>query len=57
LLHRIWRQPDGSHPFRPLARMLDYWAAETCAQRVNWPDAALVEEGLRLSEGYLSLHS
>jgi streptomycin 6-kinase len=48
LLRRLWRTPENSHPFRPLAQMLANWAAETRTQRSSWPDAGLVEEGLRL---------
>jgi streptomycin 6-kinase len=48
LLRRLWRNPPSSHPFRPLATMTAYWAEETRASAQNWPDSALVQEGLRL---------
>jgi streptomycin 6-kinase len=48
LLRRLWRTPAAPHPFRPLAEMTAYWASETMADAANWPDAGLVQEGLRL---------
>jgi streptomycin 6-kinase len=48
LLPRLWRSPPSPHPFRPLSAMTDHWSAETLAQIEQWPDAALVREGLRL---------
>jgi streptomycin 6-kinase len=50
LLRRLWRSPAAPHPFRPLSAMLVLWAAETLAAERDWPDAALVREGLRLFE-------
>jgi streptomycin 6-kinase len=44
----LWRTPGNSNPFRPLAQMLAYWAAETRTQCSGWPDVGLVEEGLKL---------
>jgi streptomycin 6-kinase len=32
LLRRIWRKPSGSHAFRPLRIMTEYWIAETRAK-------------------------
>jgi streptomycin 6-kinase len=48
LLRRLWREPIGPHPFRPLSEMLAHWSAETLRDRLRWPDAGLVNEGLRL---------
>jgi streptomycin 6-kinase len=48
LLRRLWRTPVAPHPFRPLAAMTAYWAEETRAAAAGWPDAALIQEGLRL---------
>ena len=48
LLRRLWRTPPPGHGFRPLSEMLDYWAAESRAASNQWPDSALVEEGLHL---------
>lgn len=48
LLRRLWRRPAAPHPFRPLSAMTGYWAGETIADAHKWPDAGLVEEGLRL---------
>lgn len=48
LLRRLWRAPTAPHSFRPLATMTACWAQETRAVASAWPDAALVEEGLRL---------
>jgi streptomycin 6-kinase len=50
LLRRLWRVPALPHPFRPLAEMTAHWSRETRAQIERWPDAGLVEEGLRLCE-------
>ena len=46
LLRRLWRTPP--HLFRPLAVLLESWAAETLAAVERWPDPSLVREGLRL---------
>jgi len=48
LLRRLWRAPTAPHSFRPLATMTASWAQETRAVASAWPDAALIEEGLRL---------
>ena len=48
LLRRLWRRPTTPHAFRPLAAMAAYWAEETRAAASAWPDAALIEDGLRL---------
>jgi streptomycin 6-kinase len=48
LLRRLWRSPTAPHSFRPLAAMTVYWAGETRAVASQWPDAALIEDGLRL---------
>jgi streptomycin 6-kinase len=48
LLHRLWRTPNASHPFRPLSAQLEYWSAETIEATEEWPDAELVRDGLRL---------
>jgi len=48
LLRRLWRRPTAPHSFRPLAAMTVYWAGETRAAASQWPDAALIEDGLRL---------
>jgi streptomycin 6-kinase len=50
LLRRLWRVPRAPHPFRPLAAMTAHWADETIADAVRWPDAGLVQAGLRLFE-------
>lgn len=51
ILRRL-REPTtagaGLFGFRPLSRMIDLWSEETMAQKDRWPDAGLVEEGLRL---------
>ena len=51
LLNRIWRLglPSGVDPaIRPLSLMVEYWCSETIAQKGHWPDAGLVNEGLRV---------
>ena len=48
LLRRLWRRPAAPHPFRPLSAMTAHWARETVAASHKWPDAGLVQEGLRL---------
>ena len=50
LLRRLWRKPVATHPFRPLAQMTAHWANETIADSAKWPDAGLVQAGLRLFE-------
>jgi streptomycin 6-kinase len=48
LLHRLWRTPPASHPFRPLSAQMEYWTAETIDHTKEWPDAELVRDGLGL---------
>jgi streptomycin 6-kinase len=48
LLRRIWSRPAPPHVFRPLSALTAYWAAETKLSMHKWPDAGLVQEGLRL---------
>jgi streptomycin 6-kinase len=48
LLRRLWREPPGTHGFRPLAEMTAFWAEETRAARDRWRDAGLVCAGLEL---------
>ena len=48
LLRCIWSRPTPPHPFRPLSAMTSHWADETIAALHKWPDAGLVQEGLRL---------
>jgi len=48
LLRRLWRRPAAPHSFRPLAAMTAYWADETRLAASAWPDAVLIEDGLRL---------
>ena len=50
LLRRLWRVPQLPHPFRPLSEMTTHWGRETRAAIRRWPDAGLVNEGLRLCE-------
>jgi streptomycin 6-kinase len=48
LLRRLWLAPPPGHPFRPLAAMTAYWAAESLAAEAEWPDAGLVRAGVEL---------
>jgi len=48
LFRRLWRRPAAPHSFRPLSAMTRHWTEETMAAASRWPDARLVEEGLRL---------
>jgi streptomycin 6-kinase len=51
LLRRIWghtRSPSDLLGCRPLSLMVELWSGETIAQRHLWPDAELVNEGLRV---------
>lgn len=51
LLTRIWsltRSPSDLSGFRPLSLMVEFWCGETIALRHFWPDAGLVDEGLRV---------
>lgn len=50
LLKELWKaQPAlGLERFRHLSTLVEFWCAETIAQRRSWPDAALVEDGMRV---------
>jgi streptomycin 6-kinase len=51
LLKQIWnltRSPSDLFGFRPLSLMIQFWCGETMAQRHLWPDAGLVNDGLRV---------
>jgi len=51
LLRRLWRQPAGDHPFRPLATMCDEWAAEFESDLADGPtgiDPALARDAMAL---------
>ena len=48
LLRRLWSRPAVPHPFRPLSTLMARWADETIAASQEWPDAGLIQEGLRL---------
>src|SRR5437762_3610583 len=48
LLRRLWRRAPPPQPFRPLSAMTARWADETRTAAHKWPDAGLVQEGLRL---------
>jgi len=50
LLRRLWRSSERPSGFRPLAAQMDYWAKETVAAALRWPDLSLIEQGLRLFE-------
>lgn len=54
LLKQIWTVAPGANDdllsFRPLSQMIDLWCRETVTQRLLWPDAGLVNEGLRVFE-------
>jgi len=47
LLRRLWRVPPPGHRFRPLSAMIAAWSEETRGQIARWPDAGLVNAGLR----------
>jgi len=50
ILKRIWEatsETTALPEFRTLSQMIDLWSEETMAQKPFWPDAGLVEEGLR----------
>ena len=53
LLRRLWRRPESPQVFRPLSRMLEYWAEATRQCVSKRIDPGLVEEGLDLF-AYLS---
>jgi streptomycin 6-kinase len=44
----IGTKTKGLSGFRPLSQMIDLWCQETIAQQHLWPDAGLVNEGLRV---------
>lgn len=46
MLRRLWRKPPPGK-FRPLSALVAHWSDETRKHRASWPDAALVDEGLR----------
>jgi streptomycin 6-kinase len=48
LLRRLWRSPPQDSRFRRLAAMLTRWTEEAETRRSRWPDAGLVDEGLRV---------
>jgi streptomycin 6-kinase len=56
VLRRVWESrtdetgldKSGRGDFRPLSQMIDCWCEETLAQKHLWPDAGLVNEGLRV---------
>ena len=48
LLRQLWRPRGAVDAFRHLSRMIDSWSAESRARADEWPDAALVEEGLAI---------
>lgn len=51
ILKRLWEsmaERVGPPSFRPLSQMIGLWCEETVAQNHLWPDAGLVQEGLRL---------
>ena len=51
MLKRIWESTTeavGLLGFRPLLQMIDLWCEETIAKEYLWPDAGLVDEGLRV---------
>ena len=54
LLRRLWRVPAPVQPFRPLARMIEYWCTESSQKSDLWPDKALAKEGIRVFEELLS---
>jgi streptomycin 6-kinase len=49
-IRRANEQSKGFHQFRHVSEMLEVWQRETLAQRQNWPDARLVQEGLSIFE-------
>jgi len=51
VLRRVWEsttETDGLEDIRPLSQMINFWREETIAQKHLWPDAGLVNEGLRV---------
>ena len=55
VLKRVWESTtETTRPFgfRHLSQMIDLWCRETIAQRCLWPDAGLVNEGLRVMKEF-----
>ena len=51
VLTRVWEsttETAGLGEFRPLLQMINLWCEETITQKHLWPDAGLVNEGLRV---------
>jgi streptomycin 6-kinase len=51
VLRRLWREPPGDTPFRPLAEMCDAWADEfedAAPDADDLPDAGIVRAGMEL---------
>jgi streptomycin 6-kinase len=51
VLRRLWESTTRTaelQDFRPLSQMINFWCDETIAQKNLWPDAGLVNEGLRV---------
>ncbi|HVE32796.1 MAG TPA: aminoglycoside phosphotransferase family protein [Gemmatimonadaceae bacterium] len=48
LLRRLWQPRGALDAFRHLSRMIEAWSAESRARADEWPDGALVEEGLAI---------
>ena len=51
VLRGVWESATdatGMDGFRPLSEMIDFWCDETLTQELLWPDAGLVNEGLRV---------
>jgi streptomycin 6-kinase len=51
VLRGIWESTTETarlDDFRPLSQMIDFWCEETIAEKHLWPDAGLVNEGLRV---------
>jgi streptomycin 6-kinase len=46
LLRRLWRVPTPPHNFRTLRTMIEYWIDEAQAQRAQWLDVGLAEQGI-----------
>ena len=47
ILKRLWKQPSPQ-VFRPLSALIAYWSEHTLSAAGNWPDTALVAEGLQM---------
>lgn len=48
LLQRLRKPAPAGGPFRQLAELIAHWSAEILACAAEWPDAALVRDGLDL---------